>query len=229
MIKAVLWDIDGTLLDFLKAEAYGIRKCFSIFNLGECTDEMLERYSAINRTWWCRLERGECTKPEVLEGRFADFFKAEGIDFDQIDEFNLAYQYHLGNHAFFCDHGLETVEMLKGKVAQYAVTNGTALAQDRKLEQSGLNRLLDGIFISERVGSEKPDVRFFDAVFASIPYSKEECIIIGDSLTSDMQGGMNANISTCFYNPKDILIPEGYHIDYTVRDLAEVLDLIKGE
>ena len=78
MIKAILWDIDGTLLDFLKAEAYGIRKCFSIFNLGECTDEMLQRYSSINRTWWCRLERGECTKPEVLKGRFVDFFKAEG-------------------------------------------------------------------------------------------------------------------------------------------------------
>lgn len=229
MIKAILWDIDGTLLDFLKAEAYGIRKCFSIFGLGECSDEMMERYSAINRIWWQRLERGECTKPEVLEGRFRDFFKAEGIDFDKIDEFNLAYQYHLGDHAFFSDHGPETVKALQGKVAQYAITNGTALAQDRKLQKSGLDRLLDGIFISERVGFEKPDIRFFNAVFSSIPYKAEDCIVIGDSLTSDIQGAMNAGVRSVFYNPKNIFTPEEYHIDYNIRDLAEVIDIIKTE
>lgn len=227
MIKAILWDIDGTLLDFLKAEAYGIRKCFSIFGLGECTDEMMERYSGINRIWWQRLERGECTKPEVLEGRFKDFFAAEGIAFDKIDEFNLSYQFHLGDHAFFSDNGMETVTALQGKVAQYAVTNGTSLAQDRKLEKSGLDRLFDGIFISERVGFEKPDPRFFEAVFRTIPYKKDECIIVGDSLTSDIQGGMNAGIRTVFYNPKNIRPPEEYHIDYSIRDLAEIPTIIE--
>ena len=227
MVKAILWDIDGTLLDFLKAEAYGIRKCFSKFGLGECTDEMMERYSAINRVWWQRLERGECDKPQVLEGRFRDFFAAEGIEFDQIDQFNLAYQYHLGDHAFFSDRALETVEALKGKIAQYAVTNGTALAQDRKLEKSGLDRLLDGVFISERVGFEKPDMRFFEAVFKAIPFQREECIIVGDSLTSDIQGGMNAGIPTVFYNPGKICPPKEYRIDYNISDLAEVLSIIK--
>ncbi len=226
MIKAILWDIDGTLLDFLKAEAYGIRKCFSIFGLGECTDEMMGRYSGINRIWWQRLERGECTKPEVLEGRFKDFFAAEGIDFNKIDEFNLAYQFHLGDHAFFSDNGLETVKALQGKVAQYAVTNGTALAQDRKLQKSGLDRIFDGIFISERVGFEKPDIRFFEAVFAAIPYKKEECIIIGDSLTSDIQGGMNAGIQTGWYNPKGLPLPKNYRADHILKDLIDVLELI---
>lgn len=229
MIKAILWDIDGTLLDFLKAEAYGIRKCFSIFGLGECTDAMMERYSGINRIWWQRLERGECSKPEVLEGRFKDFFAAEGIDFNKIDEFNLAYQFHLGDHAFFSNNALETVKALQGKAAQYAVTNGTALAQDRKLEKSGLDRLLDGIFISERVGFEKPDKRFFEAVFDAIPYKKEECIIVGDSLTSDIRGGMNAGIRTVFYNPKNICPPEEYHIDYSIQNLKEIIDILNTE
>lgn len=79
MIKTLLWDIDGTLLDFCKAEAYGIRKCFEIFNLGECTDEMLERYSKINRKYWERLERNELTKSEVLHDRFVEFFEQKAL------------------------------------------------------------------------------------------------------------------------------------------------------
>lgn len=229
MIKAILWDIDGTLLDFHKAEKHGIRTCFEKFGLGECTDEMLARYSKINRKWWQRLERNECTKSEVLEGRFLEFFQAEGLPTDCVPLFNDAYQFHLGDHAFFCDGGEETVRSLKAMVKQYAVTNGTAVAQDRKLQKSGLDRLLDGIFISERIGFEKPDIRFFEAVFSAIPYKKEECIIVGDSLTSDMQGGMNAGIRTAFYNPANIPIPSEYHIDYNIRNLAEVINIIKTE
>ena len=146
-----------------------------------------------------------------------------------VPEFNKSYQFHLGDHAFFCDGGEEVIDALKGRVKQYAVTNGTALAQDRKLKNSGLDCLLDGIFISERVGFEKPDLRFFDAVFAAIPFKKEECIIVGDSLTSDIRGGMNAGIRTAFYNPKNILPPDEYHIDYNIRNLAEIINIIKME
>ena len=74
MIKVILWDIDGTLLDFLKAEHAALQTCFSVFSLGECIDEMIARYSAINRTYWERLERGEITKAQVLVERFREFF-----------------------------------------------------------------------------------------------------------------------------------------------------------
>ena len=79
MIKVILWDIDGTLLDFLAAEKAAIRACFSKFGLGECTDEMLGRYSKINRSYWEKLERGEMSKAEILVNRFRDFFLLEGI------------------------------------------------------------------------------------------------------------------------------------------------------
>lgn len=225
MIKAILWDIDGTLLDFLKSEEHGIRTCFAKFGLGVCTDAMLACYSAINRQWWQRLERGECTKPEVLEGRFADFFAAEGLPTDRVSEFNAAYQFHLGDQAFYHNGGEETVQALKGRYLQYAVTNGTALAQERKLQKSGLDQILDGVFISEKVGYEKPDIRFFEAVFAALPCQKEECVIIGDSLTGDMQGGINAGIEHWWYNPQGLAADRP--VDRIITHLTEVQQWLK--
>ena len=227
MIKTLLWDIDGTLLDFGKAEAYGIRKCFEIFNIGECTDEMLKRYSVINRKYWEALERGELTKPQVLRGRFVEFFSSEGIQFDRIDEFNNEYQLRLGDKAFFCDNAYETVNALKGKYRQYAVTNGTIVAQKRKLTQSGLINIFDDIFISDEIGFEKPAIEFFNAVQQKIGnFNKDEVMIIGDSLTSDMQGGNNADILCCWYNSHGAENKENIKIDYEINNIAQVLKIL---
>lgn len=227
MIKVVLWDIDGTLLNFLKTENYAVKKCFEIFNIGECTDEMVERYSAINRNYWEKLERGEITKQQVLHGRFKDFFKSENIEFDRIDELNAEYQIRLGDKFFFCDNGLETVIALKGKVRQYAVTNGTAVAQSRKLSKSGLIDIFDGVFISDNVGYEKPRKEFFDCVFEKIGmYNKNEVMIVGDSLTSDMKGGNNAGIVCCWYNTYGKMCPDDIKTDYNITDLKEVLPIV---
>lgn len=228
MIKTLLWDIDGTLLNFEKAENYAIKKCFEIFGIGECTDEMVARYSPINRKYWEALERGEITKPQVLRGRFEEFFKSENICFDRIDDFNAEYQVRLGDKVFFCDNGYETVTALKGKIKQYAVTNGTYVAQSRKLTQSGLIDIFDGVFISDKIGFEKPSVEFFDAVQSEIgKFSHNEVMIIGDSLTSDMRGGNNADILCCWYNPNGAENKYSIKIDYEIKSLAEVIEIIK--
>ncbi len=227
MIKTLLWDIDGTLLDFSKSEEYGIRKCFELFDLGECTEEMLARYSVINRKYWEMLERGELTKPQVLYERFKEFFKTENIEFTQIDEFNMEYQYCLGDKVFFCDNGFETVQLLKGKVKQYAVTNGTYIAQKRKLSLSGLDKIFDSIFISDEIGFEKPSTKFFDAVQKEIgEFSHDEVMIIGDSLASDMRGGNNVNILCCWYNSHGAVNKDNLKIDYEIKDISEVIRIL---
>ena len=227
MIKTLLWDIDGTLLNFEKAEKYAIKKCFEIFGICECTDEMVARYSPINRKYWEMLERGEITKPQVLRNRFIEFFEKENISFDRVDDFNAEYQVRLGDKVFFCDNGLETVMALKGKVRQYAVTNGTFVAQSRKLNQSGLDKIFDGIFISDKIGFEKPSVEFFDVVQSEIgKFSRDEVMIIGDSLTSDIRGGNNANILCCWYNPMNNKNKTSLRIDYEIKDIAELLNII---
>ncbi len=227
MIKTLLWDIDGTLLDFSKSEEYGIRKCFDIFGLGECTDEMLLRYSKINRKYWEKLERDEITKQQVLTDRFVEFFKSENIDFNDVDKFNDEYQMRLGDKSFPCDNAIEVVTALKGKYNQYAVTNGTIIAQQRKLAQSGLIDIFDDVFISDKIGFEKPSIEFFDAVQEKIgAFKKDEVMIIGDSLTSDIKGGNNAGILCCWYNPLNHTNKENLRIDYEIKDLNEILDII---
>lgn len=120
------------------------------------------------------------------------------------------------------------MQALRGIAAQCAVTNGTKIAQDKKLERSGLDKLLDPIFISEVVGAEKPSPAFFAPVFAAFPGIKpEEMLIVGDSLTSDIRGGVNAGIQTCWYNPHGHAAPPELRIDYTVSDIAEVLQIVE--
>ena len=115
MFQVILWDIDGTLLNFKMSERYALRKCFSKFHLGDCTDDMIARYSVINTRFWRGLEAGIYTKPQVLQGRFEEFFHSEGISFDQVSEFNDEYQLRLGDKAFFNDNGKELIQKLKEK------------------------------------------------------------------------------------------------------------------
>ena len=162
-LKLLLWDIDGTLLNFREAEKVGVRMGFARFGMGECTDGMIARYSAINRSYWERLERGELTKPEVLVGRFREFFSLYGLPVDRVEEFNRNYQRDLGETIVFCDDAPEVIRALRPYVRQYGVTNGTRYAQERKLARSGLDSLLDGVFISEIIGYEKPAPGFFES------------------------------------------------------------------
>ena len=229
MIKVLLWDVDGTLLDFQAAEKAAMKKCFEVCGIGECTDEMIARYSKINKKYWEMLERGEITKPQVLVGRFEEFFASEGIVTDCAPEFNKEYQVRLGDTICFCDDGYELVKSLKGQVKQYAVTNGTKVAQDRKLTKSGLIDLFDDVFISEVLGIEKPGVGFFEKVWESIgKYESDEVMIIGDSLTSDIQGGNNAGILCCWYNPKGAVNDKGVRVDYEINDLQKVKEILRG-
>ena len=230
MIRAVLWDVDGTLLDFLAAERAAIRRCFEIFRLGECTDAMLEDYSAINVRWWERLERGEYTKPEILVGRFREFFAKYGLDLSAAEPFNEEYQVRLGDTIVFFPGALETLHALKGRVLQCAVTNGTKTAQRRKLSLSGMDKIFDRVFISDDLGVEKPSAAFFEKVFAGIgPIPPREVLIVGDSLTSDIRGGLNAGIRTCWYNPWDRENTDRLPIDYMIASLSEVPALIDAE
>lgn len=227
MITTLLWDVDGTLLNFLAAEEAAIKGLFQEYHLGICSDEMLQRYSQINKTYWERLENGEISKSEVLIGRFRDFFREEGLDTSLAEKFNEDYQIRLGDTIVYQDDSLDIVLSLKGKIKQYVVSNGTVLAQTRKLKLSGLGDLMDGIFLSETLGAEKPSQAFFQKVFSALgDVDKSRTLIIGDSLTSDIRGGNNAGILTCWYNPGHLSADSRYTVDYEIADLHELYHIL---
>ena len=229
MIQILLWDVDGTLLDFHAAESAAIKSLFGEFSLGGCSEDMIRRYSQINELYWQRLERNEITKPQVLVGRFEQFFQEIGVPQALASEFNRQYQLRLGDTIIYRDNSISIVKKLRGKVSQYVVSNGTIIAQKKKLLLSGLGELMDGVFLSEEIGAEKPNRAFFDAVFDAIrPSSLSEVMMIGDSLTSDIQGGNNAGILTCWYNPDQKPAPLDYDIDYKITDLHEVISLVEA-
>lgn len=231
MIKCILWDIDGTLIDFLASEAVAIRACFQKLGLGECTDEMLANYSEINVKHWKMLERGEKTKPEILVGRFKEFFEKYGLDISKAEAFNSEYQIRLSDHVAYMPQAEETLKALQGKVLQYGASNGTKIAQTRKMAKSGMDKLFDGAFISEDMGYEKPDVRFFEKAFSMMPagIEKREILMVGDSLTSDIRGGNNFGIKTVWFNPKGVASDPEVRIDYEIQNIGEIFRILEEE
>lgn len=230
MIKAILWDVDRTLLDFDAAQAVAIRKCFETHNLGVCDDDMLSDYDKINHKYWNKLEKKEISKNEVLINRFKEFFDKYNIKTD-IESFNDEYQIRLGDTAIFFENGKYVTDTLKEiGVYQCAVTNGTKIAQDKKLANSGLINVFDDIYISDVIKHEKPSKEFFEPVIDKLNklnISKDETLIIGDSLSSDIQGGVNIGIKTCWFNTKHALNNTTLRIDYEIDNLIQVLDIIK--
>lgn len=227
--KYLLWDIDGTVLDFLAAEKAAIRMLFEKYNFGLCSDEMLSRYSKISKKYWQALERNEMTKSEILVGRFKEFFAGEGINVELAEAFNSDYQLALGDTIVFCDDAKNILLKEKEKFVLVAVTNGTKVAQTKKLKNSGLDKIFDYIFISEDIGFEKPNKEFFDVVIKSVKIvDLSEVLIIGDSLTSDILGGKNIGVDTCWYNPMEKENMSNVNPTFCIKNLHELGQIIEG-
>ena len=184
MIQTILWDIDATLLDFHAAEKAAIHKLFQQFHLGECSEAMLQRYAKINRGYWERLEKGELTRDQVLVGRFQEFFEKEKLDVSVAPAFNEAYQSALGDTIVYRDDSYQIIESLRGKVKQYVVSNGTIVAQEKKLRLSGLGALMDGVFLSEELGVEKPNKECFRLYFSRSSTNSGTTVAVMQELNS---------------------------------------------
>ena len=226
----VLWDVDNTLLDFSYSQRHSLAECFR--SIGRAMkEEDLALYAQINDDYWRRLELGEVTKKQLLTGRFVLLFQKLGIKGVDVEGFRDNYQKGLGSYFSFLDDSLTICKSLQGKVRQYVITNGVTSSQKTKLELSGLADVMDGIFISEEIGSPKPQKPFFDYCLGHIEEKdKSRILIVGDSLTSDIKGGIQAGIPVCWYRRKagamDIELSAGYRPDYEISDLHMVYDIL---
>ena len=226
MIKTILLDLDDTILDFHKAEHIALSATLREIGI-EPTEAVLKRYSEINRAHWKRLELGELTRPEVLHGRFTQLFREVGVGGDCYEAQRI-YEWKLGTGHYFLDGGQELLDTLYGKYDLYLASNGTDIVQTRRIASANIEHYFKDLFISQRLGFDKPMKEFFDRAFARIEsFNPDETIIIGDSLTSDIKGGINAGIRTCWFNLHGIKNESGIIPDYEVTTLAEIPALLE--
>lgn len=225
MIRNVLFDLDDTLFDFHKAEKIALTKTLVHFGI-DPTEETLALYSTINAAHWKRLELGEISREEVKVGRYRELFETIGVECDPVKA-TAYYESMLAIGHYFMPGAPELLEELYRKYRLYIVSNGTAKVQEGRIGSSGITKYMDGIFISQILGANKPDKQFFDICFAEIPdFLLNETVIIGDSLSSDIKGGINAGITTVWFNPKGIENDSDIKPDYTIKELSEVPGLL---
>lgn len=220
----IYFDLDDTILDFGATEHDAVTALLKMHNL-PISEEIITTYSAINQSWWKRFEKGEIEKQEIFAGRFRDFLARFGFlgnpDKMAVDYFELLAS---GHHTV---KGAEQVlKYLKDKGYTVCITtNGVSRTQYRRIDECGLKQYFDYIFVSEDAGSQKPEYEYFDYVMSNTAEKdKSKIIVIGDSTTSDILGGINFGVDTCWINAK---CKQSLHKPtYEITNIMQIIDIL---
>ena len=222
----IFFDADDTLLDFQKAERTALSEVFKSYGI-EDKEEIFNKYVEINNKLWKSFELGEISKEDILNSRFTLLFKELCLDKDGI-KCNSDYLDALGRGDFLLDGAIDACKYLSEYCELYIVTNGVSKTQHSRIDNSPLMKYLRGVFVSEEVGYQKPRKEFFDYVFSTIgDVDKSKVLIVGDSLSSDILGGINAGIDTCWFNPHQQINTLEIKADYEIRSLQELYSIIE--
>ena len=226
MIEFLFLDLDDTILDFHRAEQTAITKTLSLSGV-EPTDETVALYSRINRHHWAMLERGEITRQQLQVMRFEALFRELGVDAAaRICAQNYAKLLGIGH--YFLPGAEEAVKELSRKYRLFLASNGTASVQAGRLTSADLYPFFEQTFISEEIGFNKPSPGFFSRCFDRIPgFDPQKAMMVGDSLTSDILGGKNAGLLTCWVNPKHTPAREEIRPDYEIEYLHQLPALLE--
>lgn len=221
----LLFDLDGTLFDFDAAEHAAFQKTCEAFNL-PYSSELMKIYTQINESYWKRFEEGKVTQPELAVRRFADLYDHLHIQGNP-DQTNRFYRHALGDSSQMFPDAMSVCRKLNESYALAFITNGIADVQHRRLAASPLLELTDQVFISEAIGSQKPQKQYFDHVYETLNIQPSQALVIGDSLTSDILGAQNAHTDSCWYNPKGKQNTYSHiHPTFEISRLEQLLTLL---
>lgn len=225
MIKAILLDVDNTLIDFNKSAEWSIRKCFEEYGL-EFTDDVLPVFHRINDELWHRIEQGTITKPQLHKIRWQTIFDALGIK-ENGEEFEKKFVEYVPQAGIPVEGAKDLLEYLASKYIICFASNSSKSQQNIKLKKAHMMKYAEHLFISDDIGFAKPAKEFFEACMEKLKgISKEEVILIGDSLTADIAGGINFGIKTIWFNFKQEEVPENLRADYIVNNLSEIKNIL---
>ncbi len=227
MYRYLFFDADGTLFDFNEAENRAFYQMAE--HLGfDATAEQLQRYKACNEACWKAFERFEITQTTLKTKRFEDFFSFEQLDFDP-DLASRTYQGFLSHQGILYEESRPLLEeLIKRGYTLYLASNGIAEVQRGRLAQSRTSGYFKDIFISEEMGSQKPDRQFFSFMLekTGLESRRKECLMIGDSLISDIQGGLLSGLDTLWINMDgDVKNNTAIQPTHEMHSLKEMLDL----
>ena len=226
MIEYLFLDLDDTILDFHKAERIAINRTLRDFGL-EPTEEVLGRYHVINKWHWEQLELGNLTRKEVQWKRFDVLFREFGVEADP-QACAVRYMENLSIGHYFLPGAEETVEQLSKKYRLFLASNGNASVQKGRMTSANLYRFFEQVFVSEEIGHNKPAKAYFEAAFARIPgFDPRKALMVGDSLSSDIKGGNNAGIRTCWINPGHQSANPEIPADFEIEALARLPELLE--
>lgn len=226
MIKTILLDLDNTLLDFDKAEKIALVKTLTELEISS-DHEVIAAYNHINEEQWQLLEQQKITREIVKVRRFSLLFEKLHIEADS-NRAAERYQEYLGIGHYYIEGAEKILQEYSRQYHLYLVTNGTASVQEGRIQSASMEKYFQNIFISEKVGYDKPNRKYFDYCFSKIKnFQRNETILIGDSLTSDIQGGINAGISTVWFNPKQKKNGLDIRPDYEIQTWAELQSVLK--
>lgn len=225
MFDIILFDLDNTLLDFNWAERNALLHTLPSLGI-EPSEAVIRRYSELNLAQWKLLELGKLTREEVKLRRYKLLFEEIGSDASPYEAVKIYESYLCQGHCFLPD-AEDVLKTLCSSRQLYLVTNGTAAVQKGRIESAGLSRYFRDFFISEEIGYNKPFKEYFDYCFSHIPnFQKESCVIVGDSLSSDIKGGKNAGIQTVWFNPALSQPDFDIQPDYEIHALKELLTIL---
>lgn len=222
----VLFDADNTLLNFDAAESKALAE--TLVNYGiEPDAETVQTYREINSELWKQLEKGQIRREKLMNERFTRFLKVIDAAGNGA-EMNRFYLDQLSTHPDLMSATVLDVMKELSEVATLAVvTNGFDRVQSRRVQESGLLNYLEDVFVSEKMDSEKPNRKIFDLALRSLGVeNREHVLMVGDSLSSDIQGGINAGLDTCWFNPNHAENPGKVCPTYEIASLEELYPLV---
>jgi YjjG family noncanonical pyrimidine nucleotidase len=223
--KWIIFDADGTLFDYDQAEAAAIKMTFEHFGHAFKSD-YISLYRQCNKQLWDAFERGELTLEKLKVERFELYLNTLSINNDA-HAFSDRYLYYLGRGAQLIDGAEHVLESLSGKAGLIMMTNGIKEVQRSRLNLSPIQAYFSDIIISDEVGVAKPDNRIFEIAMENMSISdKGSVIIVGDNLSSDIKGGIDFGIDTCWYNPKGNEVNPEIRATYEVQKLEDLLPIV---
>ncbi len=221
----LLFDVDGTLLDFKAAENHALQDTLAHFGLPQ-TQQVLAAYHTINDSLWAALERGEIRQEKLVVRRFEQLLQQLDVQLDAA-AVNDYYLSQLAGRSDTYPEVHETMNELAEVATLAVVSNGVERVQKKRLAQAGLDKYFDGFFVSERVGASKPSRRIFDTALRTLGVeNREKVLMIGDSLKADIAGGAGAGLATCWCNFAGQPEPEREKPTHTICDLHELLEIV---